>query len=86
MDYVELVDLDLGKFDDPTTRKELAKELLQAVTEHGFFTISNHGISQELWDHQMAVANAVMTLPQDKKIPYEGRYYFQPRLWIFAKL
>ena len=72
MDYINLIDIDLSKFDDPTTRKELATNLFEAVTEHGFFTISNHGISKALWDNQMDVANAVMRLPQGEKKPYEG--------------
>ncbi|KAI8316297.1 hypothetical protein K4K59_000195 [Colletotrichum sp. SAR11_240] len=72
LDYVELIDLDLSKFEHLETRKELAKNLLQAVTQHGFFTISNHGISTKLWDHQMDVANAVMTLSNGEKRPYEG--------------
>ncbi|KAI8273997.1 hypothetical protein K4K60_010198 [Colletotrichum sp. SAR11_57] len=72
LDYVELIDLDLSKFEHLETRKELAKDLLQAVTQHGFFTISNHGISTKLWDHQMDVANAVMTLSNGEKRPYEG--------------
>ncbi|KAJ0309882.1 hypothetical protein Brms1b_008921 [Colletotrichum noveboracense] len=72
LDFVQLIDLDLSKFEHLETRKELAKDLLQAVTQHGFFTISNHGISTKLWDHQMDVANAVMTLSNEEKRPYEG--------------
>ncbi|KAF4813097.1 Gibberellin 20 oxidase 5 [Colletotrichum siamense] len=72
LDYVELIDLDLSKFEHLETKKELAKDLLQAVALHGFFTISNHGISTKLWDHQMDVANAVMTLSNEEKRPYEG--------------
>lgn len=33
LEYVDLVNLDLSKFDDPVTRKELAKELLDGVTK-----------------------------------------------------
>jgi isopenicillin N synthase-like dioxygenase len=73
VEYVDLVNLDLEKFNDPVSRKELAKDLLHAVTEHGFFTITNHGISDELWDHQMDVSNAIMHLSQEDKKPYEGR-------------
>jgi isopenicillin N synthase-like dioxygenase len=72
LDYVDLVNIDLSKFDDPITRKELAKELLDGVTKHGFLTISNHGIPQDLCEHQVSVAHAVMTLPPDEKAPYEA--------------
>lgn len=72
LDYVDLVDIDLSKFDDPTTRKELAKELLEGVVKHGFLTISNHGITQELCESQVSLAHAVMTLPPEEKAPYEA--------------
>ncbi|KAL4874221.1 hypothetical protein BJY04DRAFT_225271 [Aspergillus karnatakaensis] len=72
LEYVDLVDLDLSKFDNPVTRKELARDLLQAVTEHGFFTISNHGIPKTLWDHQMDIGNTIMHLSQEEKKPYEA--------------
>ncbi|KAF4312989.1 putative clavaminate synthase-like protein [Botryosphaeria dothidea] len=48
LDWIELVNIDLGKYDDPITRKELARDLLTTATYHGFLTISNHGISDEL--------------------------------------
>jgi hypothetical protein len=72
LDYVDLVNINLSKFDDQTTRKELAKELLDCVTKHGFLTISNHGITQDLYESQVNLAHAVMTLPPDEKAPYEA--------------
>lgn len=72
MDFIDLIDIDLSKFDDQTTRKEIAKDLLHAVTEHGFFTVSNHGIPEKLWDQQMDVANTMMRLDQEQKKPFEG--------------
>lgn len=72
LDYVDLVNIDLSKFDNPETRKELAKELLDGVTKHGFLTISNHGIPQPLYESQVSLAHAVMTLPPEEKAPYEA--------------
>ncbi len=72
VDYIQLPNLDLSKFDDPFTRKELAHEFHKALTEEGFFTITNHGISEEDWDHQMDLAHAVMTLSPKEKAPYQG--------------
>lgn len=66
------MNIDLAKYDDPITRKELARDLLTAATHHGFLTISNHGISDELYENQMTVANAVMSLPAEEKLSYEG--------------
>lgn len=73
MDYVDLVNLDLSKFDTPDGRKELAKELYAAATGYGFLTLTNHGISNEIYQRQMRIANAIMTLPEEEKAPYEGR-------------
>ncbi|KAF8857059.1 gibberellin 2-oxidase [Acephala macrosclerotiorum] len=69
--YIELANLDLSKFDDLTTRKELAKEFFTALTTTGFFTITNHGISKEDWDQQMDLAHAVMAMSSEEKKPYE---------------
>jgi isopenicillin N synthase-like dioxygenase len=72
VEYIQLENLDLSKYDDPITRKELAKEFFTALTGTGFFTITNHGISKEEWDQQMDLAHAVMTLSPEEKKPYEG--------------
>ncbi|ORY58449.1 uncharacterized protein BCR38DRAFT_413311 [Pseudomassariella vexata] len=72
LDWVDLINLDFKKFDDPSTRQELAKELLDGVTKHGFLTISNHGISNELYERQVQLANTVLTLPPEEKAPYEA--------------
>lgn len=74
MDYIELANLDLSKFDDPIARKELAKEFFTALTSTGFFMITNHGISEEDWDQQMDLAHAVMTMSSEEKKPYEGEF------------
>lgn len=72
VDYVKLVNLDLAKFEDPEGRKELARELYEAATGYGFLTITNHGISDEVYQRQMQISNAMMTLPAEEKAPYEG--------------
>jgi isopenicillin N synthase-like dioxygenase len=72
VDYIELTNLDLSKFDDPESRKELARDFYQAFTEEGFATVSDHGISKEAWDLQINLANAVMTMAPEEKVPYEG--------------
>ncbi|KAI1484926.1 gibberellin 2-oxidase [Biscogniauxia mediterranea] len=71
LDYVKLVNIDLSKFDDPVGRKELAKDLYEAATGYGFLTLTNHGISDEVYARQMQIANAMMTLPPEEKAPYE---------------
>lgn len=66
------MNLDLSKFEDPELRKALARDFYKAFTEEGFATISGHGISQEVWDQQMDLANVIMTMKPEEKIPYEG--------------
>lgn len=72
MDYIQLANLDLSKFDDPEPRKELAQEFFKAFTEEGFVTVTGHGISEETWDMQMDLANAIMTMSPEDKVAYEG--------------
>ncbi|TVY29195.1 Flavanone 3-dioxygenase [Lachnellula hyalina] len=74
MDYIALENLDLSKFDDPVTRKELANKFFKALTGTGFFTVSNHGITNEQWDQQMDLAHAVMTMTPEEKKVYEVSY------------
>ncbi len=83
VDYVKLVNLDLSKFDDPVGRQELASQLYEAATGYGFLTLTNHGISDEVYQRQMQIANAVMTLPPEEKAPYEGET--PSTLWLFTK-
>ncbi|EXF78240.1 hypothetical protein CFIO01_00235 [Colletotrichum fioriniae PJ7] len=71
LDYVKLVNLDLSKFDTEAGRQELAKDLYEAATGYGFLTLSNHGISDEVYARQMQIANAMMTLTAEEKAPYE---------------
>ncbi|RDW76155.1 hypothetical protein BP5796_06976 [Coleophoma crateriformis] len=71
LDYVNLVNLDLAKFDEPAGRQELARELYEAATGYGFLTLTNHGITDEVYLRQMELANATMTLTPEEKASYE---------------
>jgi hypothetical protein len=73
VDYVKLVNIDLSKFETQEGRQELARDLFEAATGYGFLTLTNHGISDEIYKRQMQIANAVMTLPAEEKEPYEGK-------------
>lgn len=74
VDYVDLVNIDLSKFDTPEGRQQLAKDLYEAATGYGFLYLTNHGISNETYERQMRIANAAMTLKPEEKAPYEGTY------------
>ncbi|KAF4775656.1 hypothetical protein HER10_EVM0012995 [Colletotrichum scovillei] len=71
LDYVDLVNIDLSKFDTPEGRQQLAKDLYEAATGYGFLYLTNHGISNETYERQMRIANAAMTLKPEEKAPYE---------------
>ncbi|KAH6720567.1 gibberellin 2-oxidase [Leptodontidium sp. MPI-SDFR-AT-0119] len=71
LEYVKLENIDLSKFEDPIGRKEIAEQLFKAATGHGFLTLTNHGISDEVYARQMELANATMTLSPEEKAPYE---------------
>ncbi|KAJ0311312.1 hypothetical protein COL5a_002271 [Colletotrichum fioriniae] len=71
LDYVDLVNIDLSKFDTPEGLQQLAKDLYEAATGYGFLYLTNHGISNETYERQMRIANAAMTLKPEEKAPYE---------------
>ncbi|RDW84618.1 putative clavaminate synthase-like protein [Coleophoma cylindrospora] len=71
LDYIQLVNLDLSRFDDLEGRQELARDFYKAFTEEGFLTLSGHGISEEVWAQQMDLAYTTMTLPPEEKALYE---------------
>ncbi|KXH52182.1 hypothetical protein CNYM01_00513 [Colletotrichum nymphaeae SA-01] len=71
LDYVDLVNLDLSKFDEINHRQQLAASLLKGVTRHGFLTITNHGIPETLYSSQVDLAHALLTLPPEEKWPFE---------------
>ncbi|KAF6816909.1 2og-fe oxygenase [Colletotrichum plurivorum] len=72
LEYIDLVNLDLSEYEDPTTRRHLVRGLLDGVTTHGFLTISNHGIPEELYSSQVDIAHALLTIPTEEKKPYEA--------------
>ena len=47
MDYAELAIIDLSKAQTPEGRAELAMLARDAMREHGFFYVINHGLTQE---------------------------------------
>lgn len=63
MDYIELSNLDLSDFDNPESRKKLARQFYEAFTQEGFVTVSGHGISKQTWDQQIDLCKSISTLP-----------------------
>jgi len=72
VDWADLVTLDLSKFDAPGGKKELAKQLQDAVERTGFFYITGFGLSQEEVDRQFAIGQELFDLPTEEKLSYRA--------------
>jgi hypothetical protein len=68
--WADLVTLDLSLYETPKGRKELAKTLIAAVREKGFFYVKNFGVSQEAVNRQFAIGKAFYDLPLEEKLKY----------------
>ena len=88
VEYVNLRTIDLARYDDgPAARVELAEEIRQAMTTQGFFTLINHGISEEDVTRQVDIGHHIITHTpinekQELQAPMieEGSYHgFKPR-------
>ena len=88
VEYVTLRTIDLARYDDgPAARVELAEEIRQAMTTQGFFTLINHGISEEDITRQVDIGHHIIThTPIEEKhalqapMIEEGSYHgFKPR-------
>ncbi|KAJ7279959.1 Clavaminate synthase-like protein [Mycena rebaudengoi] len=68
--WADLVTLDLSLYATPMGRKELAKTLITAVREKGFFYVKNFGVSQEQVNRQFAIGRTFYELPLEEKLRY----------------
>ncbi|PNS16803.1 UPF0676 protein [Sphaceloma murrayae] len=75
LNYAELVEIDLSKFDDgPEAQQALAKQLDYAMRTQGFFIVVNHGVSKETIDRQVDIGHHVITkTPLEEKKRLEGQ-------------
>ncbi|KIX10086.1 uncharacterized protein Z518_01167 [Rhinocladiella mackenziei CBS 650.93] len=88
IDFVSLRTVDLARYDDgPEARAELAEEIRLAMTTQGFFTLVNHGISEEDITRQVDIGHTILgRTPREEKVRLqapmieEGSYHgFKPR-------
>ena len=63
-----MVTLDLSKYDEEASRKELAQELLDAVNTKGFFYLKNFGLSREEVDRQFGIGSEFYTTPLEERL------------------
>ncbi|KXH48009.1 flavonol synthase [Colletotrichum salicis] len=71
-EWVDLVTLDLSKFDQPGGKEALAKQLFNAIQNIGFFYIVNFGLSRGDVDRQFAIGKSVFELPTEEKLKYRA--------------
>lgn len=88
IDFVSLHTVDLATYNDGLeAQKQLAEEVRQAMTTQGFFTLINHGITEEEILRQVDIGHTILKrTPQEEKerlrapIREEGNYFgFKPR-------
>ncbi|KAJ7655994.1 Clavaminate synthase-like protein [Mycena polygramma] len=68
--WADLVTLDLSRYEDAKGRKELARQLMTAVREKGFFYVKNFGVSQDAVNRQFAIGKSFYELPLEEKLRY----------------
>ncbi|KAL4805419.1 hypothetical protein BDV18DRAFT_161075 [Aspergillus unguis] len=70
LNWANLEALDLSLLSQPGGKETLAKQVLSFINEHGFFYVTNHGLTTEQINHQYAIARDLFTLPLDEKLKY----------------
>ena len=65
-----MVTVDLSLYSTPEGKKELARTLITAVREKGFFYVKNFNISQERVNRQFAIGRDFYGLPLEEKQKY----------------
>ncbi|KAF8892025.1 Clavaminate synthase-like protein [Mucidula mucida] len=70
LDWADLITIDLSLYSTPEGRKDLAKTLINAVREKGFFYVKNFNISQARVDRQFHLGKRFYELPLEEKLKY----------------
>ncbi|KAK7885197.1 hypothetical protein LTR67_010688 [Exophiala xenobiotica] len=80
LDWAPLTTIDLSRFDEPGGKQQLAKDLYDAVTRVGFWTVVNSGIDDERVLRQFSIGNTFFKEPLEEKRRHpcnfaEGEYF-----------
>ncbi|KAF9009747.1 hypothetical protein BDZ89DRAFT_518731 [Hymenopellis radicata] len=70
LDWADLITIDLSLYSTSEGRQQLAKTLISAVREKGFFYVKNFNISQERVDRQFHLGKRFYELPLEEKLKY----------------
>lgn len=89
LELAELPVIDLSLFDEPGGKQQLAKQLYDAVTRVGFWSVINTGIDDERVLRQFSFGNTFFKEPLEEKRRFpcnfaEGEYfgYRENSRWI----
>jgi len=89
LEWAPLTTIDLSRFDEVGGKQELAKQLYDAVTRVGFWTVVNTGIDDEKALRQFSFGNTFFKQPLEEKRVFpcnfaEGEYfgYRENNRWI----
>ncbi|KAK7050003.1 hypothetical protein VNI00_005434 [Paramarasmius palmivorus] len=73
LEYADLAIIDLSKASTAEGRQLLAGQITQAMHEHGFFYVINHGYTQEQTNRVFSIANVVFDgVAEEEKKLYAG--------------
>lgn len=80
LDWAELPELDLSRFDEPGGKQELAHQLHDAITRLGFWSVVNTGLDDERVLRQFSIGNTFFKEPIEEKRTHpcnfaEGEYF-----------
>ena len=65
-----MITIDLSLYPTPAGKEELARTLITAVRERGFFYVKNFNISQERVNNQFSIGRDFYDLPLEEKQKY----------------
>ena len=89
LEWAPLTTIDLSRFDEPGGKQELARQLYDAATRVGFWTVVNSGIDDAKVLRQFSIGNAFFKQPLEEKRFFEcnfaeGEYfgYRENSRWI----
>ncbi|OJT14994.1 UPF0676 protein [Trametes pubescens] len=68
--WADLITLDFSLYGTPEGNQQLAKTLVKAVREDGFFYVKNFNISQERVNRQFAIGKQLYEVPLEEKLKY----------------
>ncbi|KAL4816197.1 hypothetical protein BDW67DRAFT_175686 [Aspergillus spinulosporus] len=70
LNWATLSALDLSLLSQPGGKETLAKQVLSFINQHGFFYVTNHGLTPTQIHKQYAIAKSFFSLPLEEKLKH----------------